>query len=279
MRIKKKKIDIMFGTLKNFIYNVIKLLFIKGVDDMDKYCIYIHRNKINNKSYIGQTKQIPEKRWLNGKGYKEGTRIRNAIEKYGWNNFESLIFANNLTKEQADDMEIKLIALFNTTGENGYNICSGGSCNSERRTAKKVKQYDFNGNFINEYPSYEAAARATGCDPTTISAACTGKRNTKTGAGFIWRSCGNTPTPEECREILKTIKENKTLGLSLGAIATQKPVYKIDKKTGNVLAEYSSYKAAADANNTYYQKVARDCKPNFNPNLIKGRDYYFKLKE
>lgn len=27
------------------------------------YCIYIHINKINNKVYIGQTCQEPEKRW------------------------------------------------------------------------------------------------------------------------------------------------------------------------------------------------------------------------
>ena len=37
----------------------------------------------NNKKYIGITKQTPEKRWENGKGYKHNNYIQNAINKYG----------------------------------------------------------------------------------------------------------------------------------------------------------------------------------------------------
>ena len=52
------------------------------------YCIYMHRNKINNKKYIGQTKQEPpSKRWgKDGIGYKDSSHFYNAIQKYGWNN-------------------------------------------------------------------------------------------------------------------------------------------------------------------------------------------------
>ena len=35
------------------------------------YSVYMHRNKINQKVYIGLTKQIPQNRWrANGEGYK-----------------------------------------------------------------------------------------------------------------------------------------------------------------------------------------------------------------
>ena len=34
------------------------------------YCIYMHKNKVNNKVYIGQTCQSPERRWgKNGINY------------------------------------------------------------------------------------------------------------------------------------------------------------------------------------------------------------------
>jgi len=54
---------------------------------MNNYTIYIHKNKINGKVYIGQTGQDPKKRWDNGNGYKTCSRFWNAIQKYGWDNF------------------------------------------------------------------------------------------------------------------------------------------------------------------------------------------------
>lgn len=48
------------------------------------YTVYQHKNKINNKVYIGITKQIPEKRWgINGYNYKTSPHFYSAIQKYG----------------------------------------------------------------------------------------------------------------------------------------------------------------------------------------------------
>ena len=55
------------------------------------YSIYMHINKINNKSYIGLTSaQPPSLRWGGGSHYKTQYFYR-AINKYGWNNFEHII--------------------------------------------------------------------------------------------------------------------------------------------------------------------------------------------
>lgn len=98
-------------------------------DNTNSYCVYMHKNKINNKVYIGQTihGDNPNVRWKNGYGYQPNTYIRNAINEYGWDNFEHIVLCNNLTKEQALELEIKYIKEYNSTNrEFGYNITSGG---------------------------------------------------------------------------------------------------------------------------------------------------------
>lgn len=92
------------------------------------YCVYIHKNKHNNKQYVGQTCQIPEKRWANGLGYKKSRTFFNAIVKYGWDSFDHIIVATDLTKEEADNLEILLIKTLKTQDPMfGYNVANGGS--------------------------------------------------------------------------------------------------------------------------------------------------------
>lgn len=100
------------------------------------YCVYIHTNKINNKIYVGQTGMSVKERWRkNGSGYmntrKDGSYCQplfaRAIQKYGWGNFEHIIFATSLTKLEADCMEQMLIALYQSNNPKyGYNLSSGG---------------------------------------------------------------------------------------------------------------------------------------------------------
>lgn len=92
-----------------------------------EYIIYLHKNKINGKVYIGQTCQEPEKRWDHGRGYRTSPRFYNAILKYGWDSFEHTILYTGLTLEQANFYEEQLIQQYNATNEEyGYNITSGG---------------------------------------------------------------------------------------------------------------------------------------------------------
>ena len=49
------------------------------------YIVYLHINKINRKIYVGITKYAdnPNRRWMNGNGYKKDSIIYKAINKYG----------------------------------------------------------------------------------------------------------------------------------------------------------------------------------------------------
>lgn len=93
---------------------------------MNKYIVYMHISP-SNKRYIGITKQNPQKRWCNGKGYKQNIYFTNAINKYGWDNFEHIILFEGLSKEEAEIMEKCYIALYDTMNrERGYNRTEGG---------------------------------------------------------------------------------------------------------------------------------------------------------
>lgn len=100
-----------------------------------RWCVYIHRNKVNNKAYIGITSQNPKDRWgSNGYRYREEDHqvFYRAIQKYGWDNFEHIIWASGLTEKEAKHCEKLLIALFQTNctkyrnPEFGYNMTNGG---------------------------------------------------------------------------------------------------------------------------------------------------------
>lgn len=111
------------------------------------YKIYKYTNIINNKIYIGQTKNTLEKRaGANGINYKECTYFYNAIQKYGWENFKPEILKDNLTVEEANYWEEYYISFYNSTNRSiGYNISLGGlnrklSEEQKENISKKAKE-------------------------------------------------------------------------------------------------------------------------------------------
>lgn len=108
------------------------------------YSVYIHINKLNNKVYIGITSQNPYKRWGNGKNYKKTSYFRNAIDKYGWDNFIHKILYINLSKEEACKKEIDLIKEYKSNERKyGYNNSLGGeigTLGSHHKLSKETRK-------------------------------------------------------------------------------------------------------------------------------------------
>lgn len=101
---------------------------------MENYIVYMHKNKINNKVYIGMTKDVINRWKSNGIKYKpkkgkENSRpFWNAIKKYGFESFEHIILEENLSKEEACEKEKYYIQKFKSRErEKGYNIAEGGN--------------------------------------------------------------------------------------------------------------------------------------------------------
>lgn len=89
-------------------------------------CVYKHTSP-SGKVYIGITKQKPERRWGNGRNYWQNEYFFQAINKYGWENFTHEILATDLTRDEAELMEIAEIKKHRSNErEYGYNITNGG---------------------------------------------------------------------------------------------------------------------------------------------------------
>lgn len=116
-----------------------------------KYTVYIHKNKVNGKVYIGQTCQKPSRRWgINGSGYK-GQPFYAAIQKYGWNNFEHIILKQNLSLEEANLWEKYYIKKYNSSNSNfGYNCTLGGKSFKVSELTRKKMSEAHKGNKLSE---------------------------------------------------------------------------------------------------------------------------------
>lgn len=95
-----------------------------------KHYIYKLTNTADNgKSYIGQTTN-PTMRFQ--RCQYRGFRIRAAIKKFGWDNFEHEILAETTSQKIADNLERGFIKGFRTQDPDfGYNAQGGGSYSRE----------------------------------------------------------------------------------------------------------------------------------------------------
>lgn len=164
--------------------------------------IYITTNLINGKRYIGQRKF--SNGWQTYLG--SGKRFKQALKKYGRNNFIKTIVDIGYSREELNIKEINLIKFLNADkNRNFYNISEGGEIKGksgteaywygkklpkdmiEKANLKRIKpvyQYDLNNNFIKEYPSVVCAAKENNLNKQGISKSCNDLN--KTCGGYFW---------------------------------------------------------------------------------------------
>ena len=102
--------------------------------------VYRIYNKINGKSYVGQTIH-PKKRLydhLNGKS--KTPAMHNAVQKYGKEAFQFEIIESDIPYDNLDNREIYWIAHFDSLKPNGYNLTEGGG-GTRGYSARKGKRH------------------------------------------------------------------------------------------------------------------------------------------
>jgi hypothetical protein len=123
-------------------------------NDLNNGQVYLIRNKINKKCYIGQAICFTgnnNNKWGTLGRWKSHIRealktnqnnccvLNNAIRKYGENNFE-IFTLMKCSIEKLDENEINFIKIFDSMQPNGYNIKSGGySSKNSDNTIEKMK--------------------------------------------------------------------------------------------------------------------------------------------
>ena len=234
------------------------------MSEHNKWYVYMHTNKINNKKYIGITGQ--QKYWMRwgseGNGYKSQV-FGKAIEKYGWNNFSHEILKEVSTKEQAYELERFYIQKYHSNDNKfGYNVTAGGETISGSYNLPSmsvpVYQYDLEGNFLAEYPSMMEAERITGINNSAICACCKGIHHyTKK---FIWSYDKYDKiqgiNPKEMRYELIIKKQ-------------EKKVYQYDLD-GSFIVQFRSVKEASKATGVNYGDISDCC---INPNRRQAGGY------
>lgn len=80
--------------------------------DSQLYLVYKHTAP-DGRVYIGITKDFPNHRWRDGRGYDSQKKMNDAIHLMGWLNFTHEIIAAGLTEEEARKIEAEKIAEYN----------------------------------------------------------------------------------------------------------------------------------------------------------------------
>lgn len=221
---------------------------------MNKCGVYQIKSKNNDKIYVGQSIDI-ERRWNQHKYGKGNIILKNAIKKYGIDNFEFSILEeiNTINKnknEIKDELYQKEQYWFDILKpyENGFNINKKAKPNEtsysrgiefgkkiskikieNNHTCKPITQYDVEGNIIKEWSSASSVERELNFNARNVGGCANG--DGLTAFGFIWRFKNDVLKQED----IDRIKNKRT---------KEKKVYQYDLKD-NLIKVYNSVTEAS----------------------------------
>jgi group I intron endonuclease len=161
-----------------------------------QFCsIYVIKNTINGKMYIGQTWQSLSKRFSEHKSVSsECVKLKNTIEKYGNDNFSIDLIGIAYNQEDANLLEDFFITNCNSI-KNGYNIKTGGSYGKHSDETKiKMSKKKIGKSFSSEHKK-------------NISQSKLGKSNTHLIGNTIWS--GRTHSVETRKKLSEMMVGNK----------------------------------------------------------------------
>jgi hypothetical protein len=119
-------------------HEIVRVLKLKRISIYMYYLIYKITNLINNKIYIGKHKTLDK----NDSYFGSGSLLKNAILKYGINNFKKEIVFECLSEEEMENREEEIVNEDFVARLDTYNIQigGGGGWNHINKDEKKKKE-------------------------------------------------------------------------------------------------------------------------------------------
>ena len=199
--------------------------------------LYVHINKINGKKYFGITCLNLKRRWKKGNAYKKCSYFYNAIQKYGWDNFEHIQIIDHLTRWNACCFEKFFIMFYRTNNSNfGYNCTSGGENNYYIQNKKNRKGFiPANAKKVicletkEIFDSATHASKKYNLNHSLISTCCREERYTCGGFHWLFYSKYLNKTKEEINKII-AIKRNKKV-VCLETLIMYNSTIEVEQKT------------------------------------------------
>ena len=157
-----------------------------------EYIVYLTKNIINNKIYVGVHKtedsNIFDGYYGNGLSIKNQSKLRHpkepfhyAVKKYGFKNFKRSTIKVFDNLEDALKLEAEIVDEKFINRKDTYNIALGGGM--PPINCIHVYQFDLQGNLLNEYESILSASKVLGIDDSAIGYAI---KNKTTSEEYLW---------------------------------------------------------------------------------------------
>lgn len=236
-------------------------------DDTIVSVVYVIKNDINDKMYVGKTSGNLKSRVCghvrSSSIGSDNFTIHRAIRKYGKDSFSVTVYASappNLLNE-IEKFAIQHLDTF----KNGYNMTLGGEgvfgfshtketrskiskkkkmipLSEEQKESLKKEVLQINkttGEIIQQYCSISDASDQLSIHSSNISACCRGKL--RTSGGYVWKYKDENNLDRRGWSVEKRQKMKKRLSKSS---KLYKSVLQIDPLTNQVITEFSSMKEA-----------------------------------
>lgn len=260
--------------------------------------IYLIKNKVNSKLYIGKSVNLHRRKYQHLCELKynkhKNKYLQASVNKYGINNFEFQVI-EFCEKDSLSLREYFWINHYKTyirsigynielLDENGNSIRSYESINQMRLTlkqnkgkyvrpkgkdnptSKEVYQYDLDGNFIRSFGSCHEASEILGCKESFTTISKCARKESGSSFNYQWRYFKKEKI--ESHSITEKVKK-------LNKINFSKPIIAINLLTGEKL-EFSSISEASIFFNLAISSIARIAKGERKKSKKLNMTFFFK---